>query len=177
MGLVEIITLLGGAVRRDVESSPRLRQSAGILLHRHGGSGPEVFLVHPGGPFWAKKDEGAWTIPKGEFSADEEALEAALREFEEEVGFRPDGPFRALPPVRQSGGKTVYCWLAEGDCDPSMLSSNTFEMEWPPRSGRRQSFPEIDRGEWFSLEEAARRINRAQAAFLTEVTESSPPDS
>lgn len=142
------------------------KQSAGILLFRRSVDGYEVFLVHPGGPFWAKKDEGAWSVPKGEFSDDEVPLEAALREFSEEVGFRPAGPYRELPAVRQSGGKTVHCWLAEGDCDPAALVSNSFEMEWPPRSGRLQQFPEVDRGAWFSLNEARRRINKAQARFL-----------
>ena len=141
------------------------KQSAGILLYRDRDGFIEVFLVHPGGPFWAKKDLGAWSIPKGEFS-DEDPLAAALREFEEEVGFQPEGPFTELPSVRQAAGKTVFCWSAEGDLDPAGLRSNTFTMEWPPRSGRIQEFPEVDRAAWFGIEEAKAKINKAQAAFL-----------
>lgn len=145
----------------------RGKQSAGILLYRENEGSPEVFLVHPGGPFWSKKDLGAWSIPKGEFSSEEEPLMAALREFEEEVGFRPDGPFTELPSIRQAAGKTVHCWLAKGDFDPTLLSSNTFTMEWPPRSGKIQQFPEVDRAAWFGIEEAKSKLNKAQSAFLT----------
>ena len=149
----------------------RGKQSAGILLYREREGSYEVFLVHPGGPFWAKKDLGAWSIPKGEFSSDEQPLAAALREFEEEVGFRPEGPFTELPSVRQAAGKTVLCWLAEGDLDPEKLRSNTFTMEWPPRSGRVQEFPEVDRAAWFGLEEAKVKINTAQSAFLASLAD------
>ena len=141
--------------------------SAGILLRRASG---EVLLVHPGGPFWAKKDEGAWSIPKGEIEPGENPAERALIEFEEETGTRLDpGDLRPLGEVRQKGGKRVIAFTATGDLDADAIVSNTFEMEWPPRSGRRQSFPEVDRAAWFDLDEARRRINPAQAALLDEL--------
>lgn len=142
------------------------KQSAGLLLYR--GSGPtlEVFLVHPGGPFWRKKDAGAWTIPKGEINPGEEPLTAAIREFGEETGKTVTGDFQPLPPCRQAGGKIVQAWAIEGDIDPAKLVSNHFELEWPPRSGKQQSFPEIDRGAWYSLSDARRKINQAQAMWL-----------
>lgn len=127
---------------------------------------PRVLLVHPGGPYWAKKDLGAWSIPKGEFVPPEDPLEAAKREFAEELGFAPQGEFILLGEVKQAGGKIVQAWAFEGDCDPSACKSNTFEMEWPPRSGRKQSFPEVDRAEFFSIEDARTKINASQAAFL-----------
>ena len=142
--------------------------SAGILLWRKRG-GLEVFLVHPGGPFWAKKDLGAWTLPKGEIEEGEDPLAAARRELAEETGFAIDGDFRRLTPLRQPSGKIIHGWAVEGDCDPAALRSNTFEMEWPPKSGKRASFPEVDRAQWFSLDEARRRIIAGQAAFLEEV--------
>lgn len=145
------------------------RQSAGLLMYRRGPDMIEVFLAHPGGPFWAKKDEGAWSIPKGEIGSEEAPLEAARREFREETGFRVDGPFRQLEPIRQSGGKLVQAWAVEGDCDPQAVRSNTFEMEWPPRSGRRQTFPEIDRADWFPLERARAKILRSQAPLLDQL--------
>lgn len=145
------------------------KTSAGILLYRRRGDALEVFLVHPGGPFWAKKDLGAWSLPKGEFEAGEDPLEAAKREFTEETGFPIDGEFRPLQPLRQPSGKTIYAWAVEGDCDPAELRSNTFEMEWPPKSGKRAAFPEVDRAEWFSLEEARERILAGQAPFLDQV--------
>lgn len=146
------------------------KTSAGILLYRRNGEDVEVFLVHPGGPFWAKKDEGAWSIPKGEFEEScEDALACAKREFEEETGFPVDGEFRALTPVKQSGGKTVHAWAVEGDIDASMLRSNFFSMEWPPRSGKREEFPEVDRGEWFTMPVAVRKILPGQAPFLAEL--------
>lgn len=126
----------------------------------------EVLLVHPGGPFWAKKDEGAWSIPKGEPAEGEAALDTARREFGEETSLQADGPFLPLGSVRQKGGKTVQAWAFEGDCDPALVRSNTCEIEWPPRSGQRQTIPEVDRAQWFDLAEARRRINPAQAAFL-----------
>lgn len=143
--------------------------SAGIILYRRRGPDLEVFLVHPGGPFWAKKDLGAWSLPKGELDAGEDPLEAAIREFEEETGFKVEGEFRELRPQKQPSGKTIVAWAVEGDCDPAQLRSNTFEMEWPPKSGKRRAFPEVDRGEWFSLDEARKRINKGQVGFLEEV--------
>lgn len=144
--------------------------SAGILLYRRAPAGSlEVLLVHPGGPFWAKKDEGAWSIPKGEVGDGEEALACALRELEEELGSSFDFASEdlvALGSVTQKGGKLVECWAAEGDFDPAELHSNTFTLEWPPRSGSEREFPEVDRAEWFGLEEAGRKINPAQAALL-----------
>lgn len=142
------------------------RQSAGLLLFRRSSRGAEVLFVHPGGPLWARRDAGAWSIPKGEFQQGEDPLVAARREFEEETGQRPAG--RAIPvgALRQPGGKTVHAWAVEGDCDPGLLPSNTFSMEWPPRSGRFQDFPEVDRAAWFSLEEARPRILKGQIGFL-----------
>jgi predicted NUDIX family NTP pyrophosphohydrolase len=138
-------------------------RSAGILLHR---SGPEVLLVHPGGPFWAKKDLGAWSIPKGEIEPGEDARERALVEFREELGTTLDVELRELGEIKQKGGKIVIAFAAEGDLDAGAIVSNTFEMEWPPRSGRTATFPEVDRAQWFGLDEARERINPAQAAFL-----------
>jgi predicted NUDIX family NTP pyrophosphohydrolase len=129
----------------------------------------EVFLVHPGGPFWKNKDIGAWTIPKGEPGDGEAPLDAAVREFREETGHALSGPYYPLTSIRQKGGKQVLAWATAGDLDPATLVSNTFEMEWPPRSGRRQSFPEVSKGAWFDLEAAARLINPAQTALLDEL--------
>jgi predicted NUDIX family NTP pyrophosphohydrolase len=142
------------------------RISAGLLMYRWRAGALEVFLVHPGGPFWAKKDAGAWSIPKGEIDPEEDWLAAARREFIEETGFSADGDFRALAPITQAGGKVVHAWAFEGDADPAALRSNTFAIEWPPRSGRQTSFPEVDRAAWFPLEIARRKINPAQAALL-----------
>lgn len=142
------------------------KQSAGLLVYRVRGSGLEVFLVHPGGPFWAKKDAGAWSIPKGEFTPEEDSLDAARREFTEETGLRIDGPFAPLGSVRQAGGKRIYAFVAPADFDPATCVSNTFRMEWPPRSGRFTEFPEIDRAAWFPLDVAAEKINPGQAEFL-----------
>jgi len=145
------------------------RRSAGILLHRRGADGaPEVLLVHPGGPFWAKKDRGAWSIPKGEHGPEEDARACALRELAEETGLRLDGEAELadLGEIRQKAGKVVRAWAAEGDLDPAGLVSNTFELEWPPRSGRRKSFPEVDRAGWFSLTEAREKLLPAQVPFL-----------
>ena len=143
--------------------------SAGILLFRHAGEAPEVLLVHPGGPYWAKKDLGVWSIPKGLIEEDEEPRQCALRELEEELG----SPFAfaaealiELGSVRQKAGKLVHCWAAEGEFDPATLRSNTFSMEWPPRSGAEREFPEVDRAQWFGLEEARVKIIPAQADFL-----------
>lgn len=141
--------------------------SAGLLLHRGAGEALEVLLVHPGGPFWARKDEGAWSIPKGEYLAGEDPLEAARREFDEELGTSPpDGPLLDLGEVRQAGGKHVVAWALRGDLDVDEITSNTFEMVWPPRSGQVQSFPEIDRAGWFTVEEARVKLLSGQLPFL-----------
>jgi len=145
------------------------KKTAGLLLYRIRDSAVEVFLVHPGGPFWAKKDEGAWSIPKGEFADDEQPLSAATREFQEETGFSMEGNFMALAPLKQRSGKLVYAWALEGDCDAGAIKSNLFSMEWPPRSGKRQEYPEVDRASWFTLESAKRRIVPGQIAFLEEL--------
>jgi predicted NUDIX family NTP pyrophosphohydrolase len=143
------------------------KRSAGILLYRLTDAGPEVLLVHPGGPFWARKDAGAWSIPKGEHGDDEDPEACARREFEEETGTAlPPGALAELGAVRQEGGKVVTAWAAEGDLDPEAIRSNTFEMEWPPRSGRTQAFPEVDRAGWFGLEAAREKLNPGQAPFL-----------
>lgn len=148
------------------------KRSAGLLMYRIRESGTEVFLVHPGGPFWAGKDLSAWSIPKGEHSEDEDPLTAAKREFKEETGTDPGpGPFIPLTPLRQKGGKVVSAWAFEGECDPSSLRSNTFTMEWPPRSGKSGSFPEVDRGAWFPLEQAREKIVKGQIGFLDQLPE------
>ena len=145
------------------------KQSAGVLLYRFRNGAPEVFLVHPGGPFWAKKDAGAWSIPKGEAAPGEDLLARAQREFAEETGFAAVGNFRALAPIRQSGGKIVHAWAVEGDCEAAAIKSNTFELEWPPRSGRVQVFPEVDRAGWFALPLAREKINPAQRSLLDDL--------
>jgi len=142
------------------------KQSAGILLFRFKNRQPEVFLIHPGGPFFRNKDEGGWSIPKGEFTDDEEALEAAKREFEEETGQALTGEFIPLTPVTQKGGKKVYAWAVEGDIDHETIVSNTFEIEWPPRSGKKQTFPEVDKAGWFDMEMAKVKINSAQVGLI-----------
>jgi predicted NUDIX family NTP pyrophosphohydrolase len=142
------------------------KQSAGLLLFRRRAGALEVLLVHPGGPFWAKRDLGAWSIPKGELDAGEDPLAAARRELEEETGLRAAGPFFALGAVRQRGGKQVSAWAAPGEFDPAALRSVEFEIEGPPRSGKRRRFPEVDRAAWFGLDEARRRILPAQAPLL-----------
>ena len=143
------------------------KRSAGILMFRRRGGEIEVLLMHPGGPFWAKKDAGAWSIPKGEYAQGEDALAVAKREFEEETGTRPDGKFLPLGEVVQAGGKIVTAWALEGDFDPATLTSNRFELEWPPKSGRKISFPEVDRAQWFSPSEALQKILAAQREFMT----------
>ena len=142
------------------------QQSAGILMYRRAGGTIEVLLVHPGGPFFAKKDDGAWTIPKGLCAPGEDALAAARREFREETGMAPAGEFTPLGEFRQSSAKTVTAFAVEGDFDVRKLASNTLSLEWPPRSGRAQEFPEVDRAGWFSLAEARRKILKGQAAIL-----------
>ena len=153
----------------------RAKKSAGILLYRRGPAGLEVLLGHPGGPFWKHRDLGAWTIPKGEIGEGEDPYAAARREFMEETGVVPGDGCIALTPRRQPSGKTVYAWAVEGDCDAACVKSNLFSMEWPPRSGQVGEFPEIDRAEWFSLDEARRRILPGQEPFLAELETLQPP--
>lgn len=142
------------------------RRSAGLLLYRRREGGVEVLLVHPGGPFWANKDDGVWSIPKGEYAAEEDPLAAAKREFEEETGARPKGGAVALGSFRQSSAKIVDAWAVEGDFDPASLKSNTLTLEWPPRSGRTREVPEVDRAAWFTPEEAARKLLKGQLPIL-----------
>jgi predicted NUDIX family NTP pyrophosphohydrolase len=142
------------------------KRSAGLILYRRGKAGVEVFLVHPGGPYWAKKDSGAWSIPKGEFEEGEDPLAAARREFQEETGFSANGSFISLGDIKQPGGKVVVAWAMEGDCDPGQLRSNTFFMEWPPRSGRQMEVPEVDRGCWFDTRTARTKLHKGQLGFL-----------
>ena len=144
------------------------KKSAGIILYRTQNKFLEVFLVHSGGPFWTNKDEGAWSIPKGEFE-DEDPLSAAKREFEEETGVKISGKFIELKPVKQKSGKLIYAWAVEGDIDPSKINSNEFEIEWPPHSGKMKSFPEIDKAAWFDLDGAAKKIIEGQLLFLKEL--------
>jgi predicted NUDIX family NTP pyrophosphohydrolase len=154
------------------EKSPRSRVSAGLLMFRKKAGAFEVLLVHPGGPFFVKKDDGAWTIPKGEAAPGEDLLTRARREFEEELGIRPSGDLFPLGSIKQKGGKTVHAWGFEGDLPTSFkLRSNAFEMEWPLRSGKLKAFPEIDRAEFFGEETARRKINPAQAEFLDRLVE------
>jgi predicted NUDIX family NTP pyrophosphohydrolase len=143
--------------------------SSGLLFYRIRNSILEFLLVHPGGPFWKNKDAAAWTIPKGELADNEEPLAAAVREFEEELGFKPSGPFIELTPIKQKAGKLVHAWAFEGDWDPTQIKSNTFSMEWPPRSGKQAEFPEVDRAEFFNLEAAKTKINPAQIPLLEEL--------
>jgi len=145
------------------------KRSAGLLMYRYRNEALEVFLVHPGGPFWARKDLGAWSIPKGEYRTDEVPLAAARREFHEETGLTVEGPFRELTVIRQKGGKHVQAYALQGDADPGAIRSNTFSMEWPPRSGEQQEFPEVDRAGWFRLEEARRKIHAGQQPLLDEL--------
>jgi predicted NUDIX family NTP pyrophosphohydrolase len=147
------------------------KSSAGLLLYRIREAAVEVLLVHPGGPYWKNKDDGAWSIPKGELLPGEAPVVAARREFFEETGVAVDGELYALKPLRQLGGKIVHAWALEADVDPATIVSNEFEMEWPPRSGRLQSFPEIDRGAWFALPEATRKIVRGQVPLLEELAQ------
>ena len=145
--------------------------SAGILLFRTKKDHPEVLLVHPGGPFWKNKDEGSWTIPKGETNDGEALLPAAIREFQEETGILLSGDFIELTPVKQKSGKLVYAWALEGDIIADEIKSNNFEIEWPTRSGKIQSFPEIDKAAWYDVKTAKEKINAAQAALLDELNE------
>ncbi|MGN6293530.1 MAG: NUDIX domain-containing protein [Chitinophagaceae bacterium] len=145
------------------------KQSAGILLYRFRGKIIEVFLVHPGGPFWKNKYAGAWSIPKGEYEETEDPLTAAIREFKEETGHAIKGPFLPLTSIKQKSGKWVHAWALEGELDETKVQSNSFEMEWPPGSGKQQAFPEIDKAAWFSLQEAKEKVNPAQVSLLHEL--------
>jgi len=144
------------------------KKSAGLLMFRRKNAFIEVLLVHPGGPFWSKKDLGSWSLPKGEYE-DEDPLQVARREFEEETGYPVTGDFLPLTPLRQSSGKIVSAWAVEGNCDAAGIKSNTFLLEWPPRSGRQQEFPEVDRADWFSLSLAREKILKGQAGFLDQL--------
>jgi len=147
------------------------KRSAGLLMYRGSGARLELLLVHPGGPFWANKDLGAWSIPKGEYAGGEDPLAVAQREFAEETGAPPRGDFKPLGDVVQAGGKRVSAWAVEGDFDPATLVSNTFETEWPPRSRRRRTFPEVDRAAWFSPDEARQKILSGQRPFIDRLVE------
>jgi len=146
-----------------------LKSSAGLLIYRFRDGDPEVFLIHPGGPFWKSKDTAAWSIPKGEFSDPEDPLQAARREFKEETGYEAQGPYQPLIPVKQSPHKMVYAWAAPGDYDAAGIQSNTFPVEWPPRSGKITQFPEADRAAWFRLPEARKKIFKGQIPLLDEL--------
>ncbi len=145
------------------------KQSAGIVAYRMRSKVPELFLVHPGGPFWARKDDGAWSIPKGEVADGEDRFQAAQREFAEETGLALDGAFRELAPVKQPGGKVIHSWAIEQELDASLVRSNLFVLEWPPRSGRRQEFPEVDRADWFAWPLALRKVLKGQRPILIQV--------
>ena len=145
------------------------KKSAGILLYRKSSEGLQVFLVHPGGPYWKDKDDGAWSIPKGEFHEDEEPLDAARREFREETGSEVSGPFVELTPLTQPSGKVVHAWAVEGDIDPTSVKSNSFSMQWPPKSGKWIQCPEIDKGAWFTIEQARKKLLPGQRGFLDEL--------
>jgi predicted NUDIX family NTP pyrophosphohydrolase len=151
------------------QRSAARRLAAGILLYRFRAGALEVFLVHPGGPFWQNKDAGAWSIPKGEVEAGSDLLATAQREFHEETGSHVSGEFVALTPLRQKSGKLVHAWAVMGDIDASSIVSNSFSLEWPPRSGRQQEFPEVDRGEWFAMPAALEKILPGQHGFLDEL--------
>lgn len=145
------------------------KKSAGILMYRHKDSELEIFLVHPGGPFWINKDLNAWSIPKGEFDDNEDAFATAKREFKEETGINISGKFIELNPIKQKSGKMIYAWAVKGDIDASAIKSNEFEIEWPPRSGKMKTFPEIDKAEWFSLSDAKKKIIAAQWQLIEEL--------
>ena len=145
--------------------------SAGLLMFRRHGSRLEVLLVHPGGPFWEKKDAGAWSLPKGEYSGGEDSLQAAQREFEEETSVRPEGEFFPIGEIKQPSGKIITAWAFEGDLDPAGIRSNSFSIEWPPNSGIIREFPEVDRGDWFGVDAAREKITKGQAAFLDRLVE------
>ena len=145
------------------------KKSAGIFMYRLRKEVLEVLLVHPGGPFWTKKDIGSWSIPKGEYTDTEDPFTVAKREFEEETSFQVDGDFTPLTPLEQPSGKIVSVWTIEGDCEASKIKSNTFLMEWPPRSGKKQEFPEVDRAEWFTIDMAKKKLLKGQVGFIEEL--------
>jgi len=147
------------------------KRSAGLLVYRRRSGALEVFLVHPGGPFWRSKDAGAWSIPKGEYGPGESPRDAARREFAEETGLEPTRDFLPLVPITQPGGKTIAAWAVEGDFDPKAIRSNTFTIEWPPRSGNMRAFPEVDRAAWFTIHEARDRITKGQRGFLDQLSQ------
>ena len=149
--------------------SPMQKKSAGILLYRIHNNLPEVLLVHPGGPYWSKKDLGVWSIPKGEFDSDENPLDAAKREVEEETGLKVQGEFVELTPVKQKGGKVIYAWAVQGNLNATEIKSNTFEIEWPPKSGNKKAFPEIDKATWFNMDEAKKKIIQGQVQLILEL--------
>jgi predicted NUDIX family NTP pyrophosphohydrolase len=153
-----------------------MKKSAGILLYRFSNGELQVLLVHPGGPFWAKKDLGAWTIPKGEFDETENAVDAAKRELKEETGIAVTSELRELKPVKQSN-KMIYAWAVQQDADPAGIKSNEFEMEWPPHSGKKQSFPEIDRAEWLTIDQARIKIIKGQVPLIEELESTTAPTS
>jgi len=159
------------AVHAGIEEGVSMMQkrSAGLLMYRLNNDKLELFLVHPGGPFWAAKDEGIWSIPKGEYEVGEDPLEAAQREFLEETGVTPSGTFTSLEPLQQRSGKIISAWAFEGDCDASKITSNTFTMEWPPNSGKEAEFPEIDRAAWFSVDDAKKKLSKGQTGFIDEL--------
>ncbi|MGA1870186.1 MAG: NUDIX domain-containing protein [bacterium] len=148
-----------------------VKKSAGLLMYRFKNSRLEVFLVHPGGPFWSKKDEGAWSIPKGEYTDEEEPFDVAKREFKEETGYEADGNFIPLTPIKQPSRKIVTAWAFEGDCDESKTRSNTFTIEWPPHSGKQAEFPEVDRAEWFPIEPAKKKLLKGHVGFIEQLCE------
>ena len=155
------------------------KQSAGLLMYRKKNQSIQVLLIHPGGPFWAKKDLGTWSMPKGEFNREEDALKAARREFEEETGFLPTGQFMRLGAIKQPSGKVIHAWAFEGDLDAKKIKSNTFSLEWPPQSGKQQEFPEADRAEWFNIDVAREKIISGQLEFIDELLrllEFGPPE-
>jgi len=147
------------------------KRSAGLLLFRRSTTHLELFLVHPGGPFWARKDDGAWSLPKGEYADPESPLEAAKREFQEETGISVDGDFLPLGELRQPGGKLVTAWALEKDVDPTLVKSNLFSMEWPPKSGQTQEFPEVDRAAWFPISQARSKLLKGQVAFINRLAD------
>jgi predicted NUDIX family NTP pyrophosphohydrolase len=147
------------------------KKSAGLMMYRRRHGFLEILLVHPGGPFWAKKDAGSWSIPKGEYTSEEDPFEVAKREFQEETSFKASGKFVPLTPRKQPSGKVITAWAFEGDCDASAIKSNTFMMEWPPGSGRQQEFPEVDRAGWFSISKAKEKIIKGQVGFLDELNQ------
>jgi predicted NUDIX family NTP pyrophosphohydrolase len=154
---------------QGIAPAQRSKRSAGIVLYRRRLGAIEILLVHPGGPYWEHRDDAAWSIPKGEYGSEEDALVAARREFMEETGSAVVGPFVALSPVRQPSGKVISAWAVEGDLDPLQLRSNTFLLEWPPNSGVMQSFPEVDRGAWYSLIDAPEKLSPGQRPFLLQL--------